>query len=304
MFFLKTKDIIDIIAPARADPLINISKCLEFIESWGYTARLHPDTFGDDFFYAHSDQGRLNALEKSVYSPDSKALWCLRGGYGTTRVLSHLSLNAPIPPHKVLIGLSDCTALLLYAFKKWSWTCIHGPVLCRMAHQNYSPETYTSLKHLLDGSLKTLTHQRVLPLNRSASVILQENITLSGEAIGGNLCLLQSSINTPWVPETKAKILFIEDVNESSYRTLERIHHLKTAGLLNNITALILFDFHEDLQKEEEIDIEAYRRIGMDLELIPVFKSTGVGHGSICLPIVFGEKIKIKNQFITQVINK
>jgi muramoyltetrapeptide carboxypeptidase len=305
MFFLKKRDRITLIAPGRMNPAISISKCMEFIESWGYEPYIDPDTLGHDSFYAQNDQKRFECLLRAISCSQSRGLWCLRGGYGTTRLLSQLPLAMPVPEEKLLIGLSDCTGLLLYAYAHWPWTIIHGPVLGSLAHGKHTPETVNTLKSLIKGSGPSISYGQMHPLNDAAQEAIKEGALITGPMVGGNLCLMQSSIGTSWMPKTEGHVVFLEDIHESPYRTLERFHHLKLNGLFNSVKALVFFDFIEEAHTENpSLSEKAFHRMGAELGAIPVFKGSGVGHGAQCFPIAFGSVGAIKNGELTALLNK
>src|SRR6201999_2596399 len=75
---------------------------------------------------------RFRQLRKALFARDSRAVWCVRGGYGAIRISQRLqALKAPRQP-KLLIGYSDATTLhqLLNLF--WGWPTLHGPLLDRL----------------------------------------------------------------------------------------------------------------------------------------------------------------------------
>lgn len=298
MVFLKKKDIVEIIAPGCYLKHIPIRTYLRIIEDMGFVPRLHADTFGKDPFYAAPDEKRVKALEAAIMAPDSKGIWCLKGGYGTTRVLSLLTPYLIPPRPKVLIGLSDCTSLLFYAHRHWPWRIIHGPLLIQMATNCTDKKTQTMTQRLLKGSLSTIAYGKINPLNQKALALSR----LQGPAMGGNLCLLHSAFATPWMPDLKETILFLEDVDETSFRVLERMHHLKIAGIFEGVKALILFDFLlSSTETSSALFKKAFQRLAEELP-IPVFKGQGVGHGKRTLPVVLGAPFFMEKGCLWQVV--
>jgi len=91
--FIEKNSIIDLIASGRFLAPENVEACVKTVENLGFIPRLNPKTFGPDLFYANIQQERYEAVREAIEAPDSKALWCLGGGYGTTRILSELAKN-------------------------------------------------------------------------------------------------------------------------------------------------------------------------------------------------------------------
>ena len=60
---------------------------------------------------------------------------------------------------------------------------------------------------------------------------------------GGNLSVLCSLVGTPWLPEVKGGVLFLEDVNEHPYRIERSLLQLHQAGVLDAQKAILLGAF-------------------------------------------------------------
>ena len=62
---------------------------------------------------------------------------------------------------------------------------------------------------------------------------------------GGNLSVLTSLLGTPYFPEVKGGILFLEDVGEHPYRIERMLTQLLHAGVLARQKAIVLGQFTE-----------------------------------------------------------
>lgn len=62
---------------------------------------------------------------------------------------------------------------------------------------------------------------------------------------GGNLSMLTSLLGTPYFPDVKGGILFLEDVAEHPYRIERMLTQLLHAGVLGRQKAIILGQFTE-----------------------------------------------------------
>ena len=72
------------------------------------------------------------------------AIFCLRGGYGTPRILPHLDFDLIGKNPKTLIGYSDITALLIAIYVQTGLVGFHGPI----ANQTFSDYTLAEFKKI------------------------------------------------------------------------------------------------------------------------------------------------------------
>lgn len=292
---LKPGDIVDIIAPGSQKNPERLEKSFSFLRSWGLVPRCPEGIFGQDPFYANTTPQRSAFLQQSVEAKNNQVIWALRGGCGSTRLLETLKNCLPTK-QKILIGFSDVTALHLYAYQNWGWPCVHGPTLGQMAENLVDKITVQAMKDLLfRGVVPTLS--KLAPLNSFAEKM--EGVT--APLTGGNASLIQYSLGTPWQIQTKGSFLFLEDVDEKPYRTLERLEHMRQAGIFNQVEGIFLFDFTFNNANENE-DTKLYPR-AFDLfaqEIpVPVFKGSGVGHFHTNLPVVLGTNMRFKDFSLT-----
>ena len=106
MDYLKPGDIIDIVAPSSKCHISVLEKMNALLTSWQLKCSAPADLFGDSILYANSDEKRFLHLKNALVNPDSKAVWCLLGGYGATKLIPMLNqIPAPSKP-KIVIGFS------------------------------------------------------------------------------------------------------------------------------------------------------------------------------------------------------
>lgn len=297
---LKKNSIVDVIAPASqvTDKAI-LEKVKTLFSSWQLTPQISPNLFGPDLLCANSDEQRFQQLKNALLNPNSDAIWCLRGGYGSTRLIpSLLKLTSP-KKCKLFIGFSDITALHLFLQQKWHWQTLHGPTLNQVTHHVIPPENIIELKKIIFEQLPELIYF-LNPYQKSNSLdLIQAPIT------GGSLSLVQTSLGTEWQIETKEKILFLEDVNEPAYRIDRMLQQLQQSGILNYIKALLFGDFTFAIKPEEEKKIQkVLERFAME-QNFPVLRCTGIGHGkhNRCLPFGIPALLDLtKNQLSIKII--
>lgn len=297
MPILKPGDIVDIIAPGSQKNPDRLDESFSFLRSWGLVPRCPEGIFGQDPFYSNATPQRSAFLQQSVEAKDSQVIWALRGGSGSTRLLKTLENCLPTK-QKTLIGFSDVTALNLYAYQNWRWPCVHGPTLGQMAENLVDEKTIQAMKDLLfRGVVPTLN--KLVPLNSFAEKMESRTAPLTG----GNASLIQYSLGTPWQIQTKESFLFLEDVDEKPYRTLERLEHMRQAGIFKQVEGIFLFDFtfnNADENGDTNLYPKAFDLFAQEVS-VPVFKGSGVGHFYTNLPVVLGAIMHFKDFSLTPI---
>lgn len=282
---LKKGDKIYLIATSGKLSQEKLENAKKYIENLGFTPKVSPQIFGDHPLYAHSKEIRFKNLLEALNDKESKAIWCLRGGAGATHLIPLLHQEEKPETEKLFIGFSDITCLHIFFSQNWGWTPIHGPCLSQVAEKDVAKESVDLLNNLIMGQSKDFSLEDLRPLNEAAR--LKGKIEAS--LVGGNLSLVQCSLGTIWQLETKNKLLFLEDIGEAVYRTLERLEHLKQNGLFEECLGLVLcdFSFKEEDPSEEEIYTKEFDRWASTMN-IPVLRTKKIGHGKDNIPVSVG----------------
>ena len=245
-------------------------------------------------FLASSDEVRFNCLQDALFDESDNAVWGLRGGYGSARLIPYLQkLSKPLK-EKFFIGYSDITALHIFLSQEWGWHTIHGSNIADLLKPDKDQSNFTKIAEILKGKVKQVTIDNLVPLNK----IAKSSNLVNGKLTGGNLTMLQTSIGTNWQIKTRGKILFLEDVNVVAFRLDRDLLHLKQAGLLEDVKAIIFGSF----DKDSEGTMLVLRNFADSLN-IPVFKTNRFGHDKINDPIIYNTDSKIiKNKGFKLVI--
>ncbi len=234
---LELGDTIGIVAPASppCDPGV-IDRAVVVLEQLGFKIKLAPHARARLGFLAGTDRDRAADLMKMFTDRKVKAILCVRGGYGTSRLLALLDYGLIRQTPKIFVGHSDVTALLCTLRTRANLVTFHGPMLAgAFAKANlpaFTTESFlrTVTRHEAPGSI---CHG----YNRRTVTVLHDGVA-SGELVGGNLSVLCTLIGTPYQPVFKDRILFLEDVDEPPYRVDRLLTHLLNAGLLQQVAAV------------------------------------------------------------------
>jgi muramoyltetrapeptide carboxypeptidase len=186
-----------------------------------------------DGYLAGTDAHRLADLNKFAADPTIDGIWCIRGGYGTMRLLDGVDYDAWQRHPKPLIGYSDISALHAAIGQRAALITFHGPT-ARAELTAFSRESLRCA--VADGTDSTGTALDASTLQPGRA---------EGRLVGGNLALVSSLIGTRYEPSFDGAILVLEDVNESVYRLDRMFTQLRLSGALDQLAGIALGQFTE-----------------------------------------------------------
>lgn len=180
-------------------------------------------------YFAGRDVDRAGDLDVMLRDPDVRGIWFARGGYGTARLLDRIDLRVPLRSRKVLVGYSDVTALFAAASSRRGLTCLYGPVVAELG----DPAAWhaPSLSALLEGGSVRIGLRPGQVLRHGRAV---------GPIRGGNLTVLAHLVGTRFAPDLRGAVLFLEDTGEAAYRIDRTLTHLRMAGCLDRVKAVLV----------------------------------------------------------------
>lgn len=287
---LRPGDSVDIIAPASHTSQLALDSGIEWLKSLGLVPRMRDGLIKGDLFFAADLEFQKKDLLHALYS-DSKAIWCVRGGYGSMRLIPMLSKLKPPTRPKVLLGFSDITALHLFFNQKWNWPSLHSRNISAMRQEDQLTPDRRATQRILFGNEEKITFKKLKPLNDHAKV---EQV-IQGKIVGGNLRILQSSLGTSWELQAKKKILFIEDIGERGYSVHRMLEQLKQAKIIDRgLLALAIGQFTEGEEKNgKDLTLDALKRFAAELPY-PVFSGLPCGHGADNYPLPLNTPCELK----------
>ncbi len=230
-------DLIGIISPASSpDDLTRIELGVRYLEKLGYRVEVGKNVGKIRGYLAGTDDERLEDLHYMFKKKEVKAVICVRGGYGSPKLLDKIDYKLIGANPKIFVGYSDITALQMSFFQKTGLVTFGGPMLAVDFYNEISGFTEEMFWSLITskksfGKITLPAEDKLFTLN---------NGNTKGRIIGGNLALLSSLLGTPYFPNVKDKILFLEDVSEAPYRIDRMLNQLRLAKILNQPSGVIL----------------------------------------------------------------
>ena len=288
-------DTIDLVAPGFSSVPEDVEAALEIVREWGFVPRLSKRAFQKDLLCAAPDGERFADLARALTAKDSAAVWCLRGGYGSLRLLPRLRrLRAPACA-KLFVGLSDITSLHLFLNQAWGWATVHGPVLERLGKKTLPGSCVKEMRELVVGRARAVMFKGLRPLNKIALGTGSSRAReISGLVTGGNLITLQSSLGTELEWRTRGRILFIEDIGERAYRVDRVLEQFRQAGMLSGIKAIVIGDFTGGKDPDGVDRVPDVIKRFAETVSVPVVSGLKSGHGPVQRPVPFGTPAKLK----------
>lgn len=280
---LHTGSRIALAASARKITLDEIQFAINWLKEKGFFPVYDERLFASDFIFAGNDVFRAAVIQEYLDRQDIDAIWMVRGGYGSIRIIDKLDFTKFALHPKFIIGFSDVT-VFHGKMQRLGYPTIHASM-----PYNFVNKTSEAMQSLYDALLGKPLHYELKPfdMNRFGEA--------EAEIVGGNLSVLYGMMGSSSFPETDGKILFIEEVDEYIYHFDRMMIALKRAGKLQNLKGLIvggLTEIHDNPdpfgKTVEEVISEAVEEYDY-----PVCFGFPVGHFADNRALVLGEKVRL-----------
>jgi muramoyltetrapeptide carboxypeptidase len=281
---LQKGDTIAIVATARKNIDDNLKPAIDLLHSWGLEVVIGKTIGLDNNQLAGTDVQRAEDFQQQLDNPNIKAIWCVRGGYGTVRMIDLLDFTKFKLSPKWIVGFSDVTVIHSY-LNRLNMASIHGamPVTVGKA----SVESIESLRKALFG--ESLEYEIPFnPVNRLGNA--------KGEIVGGNLSILYSLMGSNAQIDCKGKILFIEDLDEYLYHIDRMMMSLQRCGCFDGLNGLIV----GTMTKMKDNDIPWGKNANQIIEDVtkcysfPVLYNFPAGHFHDNRALIFGKQVSLE----------
>lgn len=264
-----------VVAPASPFDRQAFEKGLAVLEDMGLEVRLAEGLFARRGYLAGGDEERARQVNGFIRDRDVRAIVCARGGYGSMRILTRIDYAALARRPVVFTGFSDITALHAAVYAHCGLVTFHAPVVTSLG---------TGGARCRKSFEAALFSGRACVLTAARPRVLRDG-TARGPVAGGNLALLTALAGTPYFPDLRGHILFIEDTNEQPYRIDRMLTQLKLAGCLEGLCGVALgrFDRCGALEEIHAAVADVFTDAG-----IPVLAGFEAGHGGENLTFPLG----------------
>jgi len=252
---------------------------------WILAENLHHKTG----YFAGDDDARAASIRHALLDTEARVLWCARGGYGCTRILGVLDATPLRRDPKLIVGFSDVTALMCWAWVRAGVTSLHAPVVTQAA--TLHPLDLEATAEWIRGDVPA-------PLTaESESVCVLSGGRVEGPLVVGNLEVLRALVGTAFMPDLRGTILAIEEVGEQPYRIDRSLTQLISSGALAGVLGVVVGQLTacDDPTDDDERPTAAQvvqERLGR--LRVPVFTGAPFGHARHRnAPLPFGARVRL-----------
>jgi muramoyltetrapeptide carboxypeptidase len=293
--YLQNGDTIGLVCPAGYMALEKMQTCINTFQEWGYHVKMGKTIYSNSStYFSGTDEERVNDFQQLLDDDEVKAVFCARGGYGTSRIIDGIDFKKFKEQPKWIIGYSDITVLHSHLYSNYYISSMHAPMAGAFNDDGFKNQYVLSLKNVLEG--KKIKYQcPIHEFNRKGAAI--------GELTGGNLALLTHLAGTESDIKTKGRILFLEDVGEYLYNIDRMLLQLKRSRKLSKLAGLIVGGFTDMKDTERPFGKSVYEIINDAVKEYdyPVCYGFPVSHSAenYALKIGIGYKLKISKSKVT-----
>ncbi len=277
---LRRGDVIAIVAPAGPVDRRRLLKGLSRLSALGFVPETAEGILAKERYLAGDDDHRAAQMEWAFTLPEARAVMAARGGYGAARLLPLLDWVRIARRPKLLVGYSDLTAILSYLATRHGVPCVHGPMAAADVAFRRDPEAMDAFSRLCAGEAGPGEPwgSPCVPLRRG---------TAEGTLAGGCLSVLTSLLGTPYEPDFRGTLLFLEDVSEPAYRLDRMLTQWVQSGRWKGIAGIVAGRMEPAKGESEEDLARLFAEAGRALS-VPAWYGYPAGHGPRNWPIPFG----------------
>jgi muramoyltetrapeptide carboxypeptidase len=285
---LRKGDLIGIVSPASAPSAQEkIDNGVRYLEHLGYRVKIGKHVMAQHGYLAGTDEQRAEDLNDMLRDRAVRAIFAVRGGYGTPRLLHLVDYTAARRDPKILVGYSDVTGLQLALYKRAGLVTFSGPMVAVEMWDSIDPFTEEHFWRVVTspariGPLENPEGERLIPYNRGKA---------AGRLLGGNFSLLASLLGTNYLPSLRHAILVLEDVDEAPHRVDRMFTQLYHAGITASINGLVLGAFTDCVPSDPSkphLTISQVIEDAVQRMRCPVLSNLQYGHIAKKLTLPFG----------------
>lgn len=288
---LRPGDTVGLVAPASSDDNPDhLHQAVATVRGMGLVPKIGnhvSDIYG---YFSGTDQDRAADINAMFEDDSVRALFAVRGGWGSARLLPLLDWPLIRTHPKLLIGFSDVTALHLAFAARAGFSTLHAPNIGNR-WEKVSWDSFWRMAFAAETPWLDLSDGQ-----EEGAIGTLHAGKAQGRLLGGNLTVLSTLMGTPWLPEFDQAILFLEDVGEAEYRIDRMLNQLALAGILTRIGGLV---FGQCTRCSSDTPDYAGFRLNDLVDQycaplkIPAFSGANFGHIRNQLSLPFGAMVEL-----------
>lgn len=287
-------DTIGVISPASPpgrQKAALLQRGIAYLQQRGFLVKQGEAIQRETGYLAGSDKERVTDLNSMFSDPSITAIFCSRGGFGSSRILKEIDYETIRQHAKIFVGYSDVTALQMALLKKTGLVTFSGPMVATDLGRDIDPETEASLwsaiqRPVVKDLIQFPDHVNCQPFQPGLA---------TGRLLGGCLSVLVTLLGTAYCPDFKNAILILEDIGEDLYKIDRYLAQLENSGVLNQLSGVVLGDFLDIKPDENPNPMNFDKVINRYLGKLncPVITEFPYGHGARKITVPVGCQVEI-----------
>lgn len=293
---LKKGDVVALAAFSSPAERKDIELCVRWIEQEGYRVRISKCLAeGENIhgYLAGDEKSRAQDLQELFEDPRIKGIFCIRGGYGSAQLMRYLDFERIKKNPKVFVGYSDVTNLTVALNQFCDLVTFHGPMIC----SNFLKKGDTYTKESLYRTIEMGEEMEFQNPDGEEYEVIQDG-EAHGIITGGNMTVLSRGIGTFFQVDTKDKILFLEEVDETIPSLDMMITQMEYAGFFSEVKGILFGSFKgcSNERYDSSYSIDEFLRERMKKYHIPVMSHIASGHETPMGTIPMGMQCRIDTE--------
>ncbi len=258
------------------------------VEALGLRVKAYPSARAKFDYLAGTDKQRAADLNRAIADEKIAGIFCIRGGYGSSRLLALIDWKAAGKSRKPFLGFSDLTSIIGGLHSQAGLVGIHAPTAAFfLKHpKEGEPSTAAIRKFIFEGWGGT-SYRKLCGSDFAPRIVKRGQA--EGVLVGGNLSLFAGLVGTPYLPKPRRAILFLEEIHEKPYKLDRYITQLVNAGFFKNVVGIALGDFTDcdpvapDTGTSQEVLANCLKPLG-----VPILAGLPIGHCRPSYPLPLG----------------
>ena len=291
---LKEGDTVGLITPGTyvSDP-DRLAMVVRTVEYFGLRHKMGRNVGQRSGYLGGTDQQRLDDLHDMFRDPAVKAVFAIRGGYGSERLLDRIDYGLVRANPKIFLGYSDITCLHLAIHKHAGLVTFHGPMMIS-AFTDFTQKWFRRALFSTEPLGLVTNPAEINQLRPVHTLRTVRPGKARGPLVGGNLSLVTRTLGTPYEIDTRGRILFLEDVDEQPYSIDGMLTQLRLAGKLDAAAGIVFGECSDCRPRDFKPGYESTFSVGEVVDQIlgklsiPVLSGLTIGHTDDQLTLPLG----------------
>ena len=285
---LRSGDAIGIVSTSSPTKPQAVDRMKAYFEQRGYSVKVAPNTLASFGFLAGTPPVRAEDFNTMLHDPTIRMIVTAMGGTGAAHLLPLIDYEALLSDPKMVVGLSDPCVVLNAITCATEVPTIHGPNGVEFGYDELTPFAEANFWPIVSENL-SLPH--VFPVKDEIKVVRRGSIA-EGQLYGGHITAMQTLIGTPWAPDWKESILFLEEVNIVLSRIDKILMHFKLAGIFDSIKGFIFGQPVECEPVAVETLEDILLRVCADYDF-PIITNVRIGHTDDKITVPIGCRVRL-----------